>query len=86
MNLNHALIHARNLTRKQHPFRISFIKSGEEGRDSIKVIERCILRKADPKDQNREHKLFLFDADRMENRSCWLPLILDIDGHKVDLE
>jgi len=86
MNLNHGLLHARSLTERQYPFRIVFVKSGESGRDAIKVIEKCILRKSDPRDRNRDFKLYLFDVDTKENRSCWIPLIREIDGHKIEFD
>lgn len=86
MNLNHALLHARALNKRDQPFEISFVKVSEEGREARRTIKRCILRKADPKDVNKDYKLFLFDADTLENRSCWIPLITSVDNQKVTIE
>jgi len=86
MNLSHALLHARALNNRDQPFELSFVKAGESGRAARRTIKRCILRKADPKDSNRDFKLYLFDADTMENRTCWIPLITSIDNQKVTIE
>jgi hypothetical protein len=86
MNLSHALLHARALNQRDQPFELSFVKASGSGRAARRTIERCILRKADPKDSNRAFKLYLFDADTMENRTCWIPLITSIDNQKVTIE
>lgn len=80
--LEEAITVMRNLSKFQKTFSVKFRKLG--GGDTI--INRCSIRPmaATAKDKFGAYKLQLTNEDNGQPRSCYIPLIKEVNGIKVD--
>ena len=85
MDVYEAVIMARQLNKEGKTFNLEFWSYDEStGKcGASKGISQCLLRPGNANDQNDDYKLALYNAERDENRSCWIPLIKSINGVKV---
>lgn len=71
-------------------FSFAFMSYSYERRrsDGIVKIERARLRKQSRKENNRfaDYMLNFMDMDTMEYGMCWQPLLLEFNGHELDLK
>jgi hypothetical protein len=81
MTVNQALVQMRGDTKKGKAFHLVFLTSGIHPRR--RSISRCSLRPSNPSDDNSAYKLQLQDLDSKEQRSCYIPLIMELNGHKI---
>lgn len=85
MDIYAAVNHARDLSNRSTPFRLVF-QSFDESTGQLggeKVVTQCLLRRTNPDDKNRDYKLFYYDVENELNRSCWIPLLISINGNTV---
>lgn len=86
MDIYAAVNYARDLSNRSSPFRLVFQSydesTGEVGGE--KVVRQCLLRKSNPEDKNRNYKLFYYDVEKELNRSCWIPLVISINGNTIE--
>lgn len=70
-------------------FSFAFMSYSYERRKSggIVKIERARLRKQSRKENNRfaDYMLNFIDLDTMEYGMCWQPLLLEFNGHELEL-
>lgn len=87
INLYTAIERMRQLTKEGKYFSMKFRKWNRATRDGgdLAYIERAQLRPKATDEQVRHsgHKLFFADADAQRNMVCWVPLIVEFDGHPV---
>lgn len=80
----------RRKTEQGECFSFSFMSFSYERRksDGIIKIERAKLRKQSRKEKNRfaDYMLNFIDMDTMEYGMCWQPLLLEFDGHELELK
>lgn len=85
MDVYQAATIARAQSKEGNTFRIEFWaydeSTGKTG--GTKAISQCVVRPGNPDDKNDDMKLALYNVERDEHRSCWIPLIKSINGVKV---
>lgn len=81
--LEEAITVMRNCTKLQQYFHIKYAKlSGGK-----KIISKASLRPmaATAKDKNAKYKLQLTNEENGSHRSCYIPLIMEVNGIKVKI-
>ena len=90
MNVYEAIDEMRRRTEQGECFSFAFMSYSYERRksDGIVKIEHAKLRNQSRKETNRfaDYMLNFIDMDTMEYGMCWQPLLLEFDGHELELK
>ncbi|MDR0939908.1 MAG: hypothetical protein LBN29_11285 [Mediterranea sp.] len=89
MTVYEAIAEMRRRSREGGSFSFTFMSYSRDRRssDGVTRVERArLLPGSDPK-ANRfaDHMLNYVDLDTLERRSCWQPLLLELDGEDLEL-
>ena len=89
MEVYEAINEMRRCSECEESFSFAFMSYSYERRKSggIVKIERARLRKQSRKENNRfaDYMLNFIDLDTMEYGMCWQPLLLEFNGHELEL-
>lgn len=89
MDIYEAVRQMRLKSERGETFSLSFMSYSYERHRSegIVKIEHAKLLKSSTEDHNRfaEWMLNLRDVDTSERKSCWMLLIMELDGHELEL-
>lgn len=89
MDLYKAIATMRELSKANKSFAFSFMSFSEERGKSHGIVEvaHARLRKQSTveQDKNAELKLNYFDLDTNEFGSCYQPLLMELNGEKLEL-
>lgn len=90
MDIYEAIYEMRRCSERRESFSFAFMSYSYERRksDGIVKIERARLRKQSKKENNRfaDYMLNFIDLDVMEYGMCWQPLLLEFNGHELELK
>lgn len=90
MVIYEAINEMRRCSERGESFSFAFMSYSYERRksDGIVKIERARLRKQSRKENNRfsDYMLNFIDMDTMEYKMCWQPLLLEFNGHELELK
>nr|DAH22424.1 MAG TPA: hypothetical protein [Caudoviricetes sp.] len=89
MEVYEAINEMRRCSERGESFSFAFMSYSYERRKSggIVKIERARLRKQSRKENNRfaDYMLNFIDLDTMDYEMCWQPLLLEFNGHELEL-
>lgn len=89
MEVYEAINEMRRCSERGESFSFTFMSYSYERRKSggIVKIERARLRKQSRKENNRfaDYMLNFIDLDTMDYEMCWQPLLLEFNGHELEL-
>lgn len=90
MEVYEAINQMRARSERGESFSFSFMSYSYERRKSDGVIKvlHARLRKQSRKENNRfaDYMLNFIDLDTMEYGMCWQPLLMEFDGHELELK
>lgn len=89
MELYKAIEKMRLMSEKGECFSFSFMSYQYDRNISlgVEVVQRAKLTKRPKADKDRfsEYKLYYFDFDCMQNKQCWQPLLLELNGEPIEI-
>lgn len=89
MKVYEAINEMRAKTERGESFSFAFMSYSYERKksDGIVKVERAKLRKQSRKENNRfaDYMLNFIDLNTLEYGMCWQPLLLEFDGHELEL-
>lgn len=90
MKVYEAISEMRAKTERGESFSFAFMSYSYERRksDGVVKVERAKLRKQSRQENNRfaDYMLNYIDVDTLEYGMCWQPLLLEFDGHELELK
>lgn len=90
MEVYQAINEMRARSQRGESFSFAFMSYSYERRksDGVVKVEHARLRKQSRKETNRftDYMLNFIDLDTMNYGMCWQPLLLEFDGHELELK
>lgn len=90
MNVHDALRHMKILTDEGKTFTFSFMSYSMDKHQShgMVTVEHAKLRAGNRKDRTRynDYLLNYIDMDTLEEKTCWLPLLMEFNGQMLELD